>query len=765
MSELREWDTSAANNNSAPPDGFPENMNYSAVNNAAREVMAVLARFERDTRGALTAGGTANAITVTPTGSYAAYFDGMQIGFTAANTNTGAVTLNVGSVGAVALTDQAGNAMQGGEIVAGAIYQAVHDGTAFRLRATATPSELALGGTSVVDLSNAETVLVIGPGTSQHLEMDGDELQSKSDATTAAAIAINRLGGNVNIGPQSGTGVVSLFHSGDLVLTTESVGVGVRHPSADNQTQLLLENQSDGSGRAFIGYATSDTLTIRNQVHAGTVVISGENTAGTVVSLWAADPDGGATTYHLGEDVLTTRTGGVQVRGDASNANPIVEFVSAGGTRQSFIVSNAGGTMQIKHENHGENILITGEDTGGTSRNILVGDPDGGTSLYHIGVEVFSTRTDGVEVDGDGSNIVCALDDGGVQYAVLMHDIGSALYLRSNEHGVPVRIQGEDAGGTAQDILGGDPDGATTLYFGGTATLSTASNGVVIDAANATVTVRDGGSQTGILQKNDTTAELFLRNQEHSGHVLLQGEDSGGSVVALVEGDPDGSATLYFAGTARLQTDTDGITVSGDDLRLSNSGAGATRIKAFNSEGGFILLADGDTMQIRQSDASGADEDTWIAFANNGAVTLYNDNTAEFATQDSNASGNTSGAQVKDHGQTLRDVGFNVSPLTNVTAAYTLQDTTVGGVIRISSGTGDIDITTATTDLAPDGSMWTIVNESGSNNTIDANTGITLTWQDGAGGQTGGRTRADGGVATVYKRTDTQYLIWGNGLS
>lgn len=45
MSELLTWATAAASNNSAPPDGFPENQFPSTVNNSAREVMAALARF------------------------------------------------------------------------------------------------------------------------------------------------------------------------------------------------------------------------------------------------------------------------------------------------------------------------------------------------------------------------------------------------------------------------------------------------------------------------------------------------------------------------------------------------------------------------------------------------------------------------------------------------------------------------------------------------------------------------------------------------
>lgn len=45
MAELRDWDISAANNTDAPPDGAPEGMLPSAVNNTMREMMAVMARY------------------------------------------------------------------------------------------------------------------------------------------------------------------------------------------------------------------------------------------------------------------------------------------------------------------------------------------------------------------------------------------------------------------------------------------------------------------------------------------------------------------------------------------------------------------------------------------------------------------------------------------------------------------------------------------------------------------------------------------------
>lgn len=48
MSKIGRWSTTAANNNSASPDGFPENMAPSGVNNSEREVMAQVKTWHDD---------------------------------------------------------------------------------------------------------------------------------------------------------------------------------------------------------------------------------------------------------------------------------------------------------------------------------------------------------------------------------------------------------------------------------------------------------------------------------------------------------------------------------------------------------------------------------------------------------------------------------------------------------------------------------------------------------------------------------------------
>lgn len=48
MSDVSTWSITAGSNNSAPPDGAPEGMAPSSVNDTLREVMAAVARYYRE---------------------------------------------------------------------------------------------------------------------------------------------------------------------------------------------------------------------------------------------------------------------------------------------------------------------------------------------------------------------------------------------------------------------------------------------------------------------------------------------------------------------------------------------------------------------------------------------------------------------------------------------------------------------------------------------------------------------------------------------
>ena len=81
-----------------------------------------------------TAGGTANALTVSLNPPLAAYAAGQVFRFISSAANTGSVTLNVNSLGAVAVNKGDGTiALSAGDLPASAIVTVVHDGTRFRV--------------------------------------------------------------------------------------------------------------------------------------------------------------------------------------------------------------------------------------------------------------------------------------------------------------------------------------------------------------------------------------------------------------------------------------------------------------------------------------------------------------------------------------------------------------------------------------------------------------------------------------------------------
>lgn len=127
--EIFDWDVSAGGNGFAAPDGFPEGMNYSDVNNAAREIMAVLKRWHDDTNGSLVTSGSGNAYTLTSNRTVGSYTNGLQFRFRANHSATGAATLNVNGIGATSIVHRDGNGLQSGDIKNNGTYLVTYSST------------------------------------------------------------------------------------------------------------------------------------------------------------------------------------------------------------------------------------------------------------------------------------------------------------------------------------------------------------------------------------------------------------------------------------------------------------------------------------------------------------------------------------------------------------------------------------------------------------------------------------------------------------
>ena len=113
------YSTTAANNNSAPPNGAPEGWAPSDVNNTIRQIMTDIAvEAQVNAVKVLASVAGTNTVTGSMTPDLTAYSAGMVVALTPANTNTGAVTLNIDSLGALEVVRYGGEPLEVGDLVA-----------------------------------------------------------------------------------------------------------------------------------------------------------------------------------------------------------------------------------------------------------------------------------------------------------------------------------------------------------------------------------------------------------------------------------------------------------------------------------------------------------------------------------------------------------------------------------------------------------------------------------------------------------------------
>ena len=130
---------------------------FKITNLAAGTVASDAARLDQVQGGAatfITVTGT-DTLTGTVVPALSAYATGNQFSFLAANTNTGAVTINVDGIGAKAITRTGTTALVAGDMVAGQAVEIIYDGPRFQL----------VNGNSFTNLKVSGTLGVTGIAT------------------------------------------------------------------------------------------------------------------------------------------------------------------------------------------------------------------------------------------------------------------------------------------------------------------------------------------------------------------------------------------------------------------------------------------------------------------------------------------------------------------------------------------------------------------------------------------------------------------------
>ena len=151
-------------------------------NGSARTDYAALGQLQDSTPQWLGNSSGTNTVTASATPAIAAYAAGQSFKFKAGGTNTGAVTLNLNSLGAKAVQKR-GAALVAGDVTANNVVEAVYDGTQFQL---ISPTAVEAASTTVAGIVELATTAETTTGTDALRAVTPDGLHDMSSLAGAA---------------------------------------------------------------------------------------------------------------------------------------------------------------------------------------------------------------------------------------------------------------------------------------------------------------------------------------------------------------------------------------------------------------------------------------------------------------------------------------------------------------------------------------------------------------------------------------------------
>ena len=300
--------------------------------------------------------------------------------------------------------------------------------------------------------------------------------------------------------------------------------------------------------------------------------------------------------------------------------------------------------------------------------------------------------------------------------------------------------------------------------------------GITYTASTTTLAVANfsgalnGNAATATLATNATTASIATT-------ITVADTESAGTFVVLAGGATGNQAPLTDEGLQyNASSDTLGTALVTNYLGV---GTALSALTADNITAGTLAVARGGTNVTTATGTGTAfalhnspvfvTEITTPLVANSGAIGIEYNNSVNLQTQLHTTSGNTSGATVRTHGNTLVDIGFNVLPVFNWDANDTIEAQHCGHMTGTSDGGSyTLTLTTIANVDFPIGGVCTIVNGGATDYTITEGADTTLFYLEGGVGgtdTTGGCVVGAGGVATLYRFDATDYFIWGSEIT
>ena len=282
-----------------------------------------------------TAGGTADALTLTPSPTHTIYAAGKMLRFVAAGTNTGAATVNVSALGAKNIYNN-GAALAAGAIETGKIYEIVYDGTQFNLNRWFNPSGIFAALSGAAFTGNVSTTGTLG--STGALSSGGDFKVNTDKFVVTAASGNTDIAGTLDV-----AGAATLD-------TTLAVGSALVSGAGNFQAYRSITGgapqstgTTDSNQIAQIGAAAGGSTTRQGGYSTGDVwlQVSSNGDYATNYNL-AINPNGGGlavgAAFAASQGKLQATDSGMTGAGPAAS----------GTTDANQIAAMTGGTSQIR---------------------------------------------------------------------------------------------------------------------------------------------------------------------------------------------------------------------------------------------------------------------------------------------------------------------------------------------------------------------------------------------------------------------------------
>ncbi len=545
-------------------------------------------------RGLSSVSGTVNAITATTTPAITSYIDNTLYMIKPSGANTGAVTLNIQSIGAKSVVTMDGAALTGGELQASSIYLLRYyaGGDHFRiLNGAASPQTLGTGVATFLGTpssANLATALTDETGSGAAVFASSPSLTTPTIGGGGANFSGATSGTtNVKATAIAGTTTLTLPAATDTLvgkattdtLTNKSIDLGSNTLTTTSAQLATAISNETGSGAAV--FATSPALvtpdlgtpsaaTLTNAT--GLPITTGVSGMGSNVATFLATPSSAnlasALTNETGSGVavfgtspsLTTPaigSGGFTIAGSSSGTTTVVTNAAASGTitvpaaTDTLVGKATTDTLTNKSIDLGSNTLTT------TSAQLAIATSDetGSGALVFSASPTFTGTVSGEASTWSGN--------------MTLSGTSANVVLGSNY----ITNDGVDRGISIAS------SGAVSITSNATATGLSVYN--TATSGQARITLNAASTGGGLGQIDNNFGHLYITNNSATSDILLR---AGGAERARITysgkmgiGTSAPGQTLDVQGAAQFGTgNVDLITAGGQLTGLSSTYVAAT---------------------------------------------------------------------------------------------------------------------------------------------------------------------------------------------